>query len=263
MIQFFKRYLRPIFRKWGIDVVRYQQSAENDPVVQEILPVDFDEFHKRIYETVKEYTLTSPERLYVLMEAVKYLIKGKVEGTLVECGVWRGGSVMTMLLTLLEFGNIEREIYLYDTFSGMSAPTETDLSYKGEQASALYLASLDSESVSRLTYASIEEVKRNIFSTKYPEEKIHFVKGKVEDTIPEIIPEKIALLRLDTDWYESTIHELKYLFPRLSPKGVLICDDYGHWKGAKKAVDDYFSENNLSILLNRIDYTGRIGIKTS
>jgi O-methyltransferase len=83
----------------------------------------------------------------------------------------------------------------------------------------------------------------------------------VEDTIPNNIPEKIAILRLDTDWYESTRHELVHLFPRLSPYGVLIIDDYGCWQGAKKAVDEYISENNLRIFLSRIDSTGRIAIK--
>jgi hypothetical protein len=85
--------------------------------------------------------------------------------------------------------------------------------------------------------------------------------GKVEDTIPADIPEKIALLRLDTDWYESTKHELIHLFPRLQKGGVLIIDDYGFWKGARKAVDEYFAENNIQILLNRIDDTGRMAIK--
>ena len=68
-------------------------------------------------------------------------------------------------------------------------------------------------------------------------------------------------MRLDTDWYESTKHELTHLFPLLSSGGVIIIDDYGHWQGAKKAVDEYFEENNIKILLNRIDYTGRVGIK--
>ena len=100
-----------------------------------------------------------------------------------------------------------------------------------------------------------------MLSTKYPKKNLIFIKGKVEDTIPLTVPPKIALLRLDTDWYESTYHELKYLFPLLSNKGALIIDDYGCWAGAKKAVDTYFDENKIVILLNRIDYTGRLGIK--
>jgi hypothetical protein len=90
---------------------------------------------------------------------------------------------------------------------------------------------------------------------------VRLVKGKVEDTVPKNAPEKIALLRLDTDWYESTRHELVHLFPRLLPGGVLIIDDYGHWQGARKAVDEYIAGNQVKILLNRVDYTGRIGVK--
>jgi O-methyltransferase len=79
--------------------------------------------------------------------------------------------------------------------------------------------------------------------------------------LPEFAPECISLLRLDTDWYESTRHELIHLFSRISKGGVIIIDDYGHWKGAREAVDEYIRENNIKILLNRIDYTGRIGVK--
>ncbi len=87
------------------------------------------------------------------------------------------------------------------------------------------------------------------------------IKGKVEETIPHDIPEKISILRLDTDWYESTYHELVHLYPRLVKGGVLIIDDYGHWQGARKAVDQYFQENNIPVLLNWIDYTGRVAVK--
>jgi len=88
-----------------------------------------------------------------------------------------------------------------------------------------------------------------------------FIQGKVEDTLPKITPEKISLLRLDTDWYESTYQELLHLFPKLSKGGTIIIDDYGHWKGAREAVDDYFKEKGIKILLNRIDEIGVIGIK--
>jgi len=104
-------------------------------------------------------------------------------------------------------------------------------------------------------------VRRNMLGTRYPEKKIHLIKGKVEDTVPQHAPEKIALLRLDTDWYESTKHELVHLYPRLVPNGVLIIDDYGHWQGAREAVDEYFAGQKFKPLLNRLDYTGRLVIK--
>ena len=193
--------------------------------------------------------MTTAIRVHAIIQAVKYILKNKIDGDLVECGVWKGGSIMAMALALKELGDTRREIYLYDTFSGMSTPTNVDISYNGASAQI------------GLLYSSLEEVKSNVYSIGYPNDKFHFIQGKVEDTIPENIPEKIALLRLDTDWYESTKHELLHLFPLLSNKGVIIIDDYGQWQGARKAVDEYILENKLCILLNRIDYSCRIGLK--
>ena len=110
-------------------------------------------------------------------------------------------------------------------------------------------------------YAGLEEVRRNVLSTGYPEDRIAFIQGKVEDTIPGTIPEKIALLRLDTDWYESTRHELTHLYPLLSSSGILIIDDYGHWQGARRAVDEYLGAMPAPTYLHRIDYTGRLALK--
>ena len=97
--------------------------------------------------------------------------------------------------------------------------------------------------------------------SKYNPKLIHYVKGKVETTIPEQAPKQISLLRLDTDWYASTKHELENLFPRLSPGGILIIDDYGDWQGARKAVDEYVANHAPSLFLSRLDYTGRISVK--
>ncbi len=102
----------------------------------------------------------------------------------------------------------------------------------------------------------------NLAATGYDAQRLHYVKGKVEDTIPSAAPEQIAILRLDTDWYASTRHELEHLYPRLARGGVLIIDDYGHWEGARRAVDEYFATQQVAILLNRLDQTGRIAIKS-
>ena len=78
---------------------------------------------------------------------------------------------------------------------------------------------------------------------------------------PAASPPSIALLRLDTDWYESTYHELVHLYPRLSVGGILIIDDYGYWQGARRAVDRYFAEQGTRVFLSRIDETGRLAVK--
>jgi O-methyltransferase len=122
--------------------------------------------------------------------------------------------------------------------------------------------SIDDKESSVWCLATINDVEQNMKATSYVPSNIIYVKGKVENTIPTLSPDKvIALLRLDTDWYESTKHELIHLYPELTKGGVLIIDDYGHWDGCRKAVDEYFNNTDSSILLNRVDYTGRIGIK--
>lgn len=207
--------------------------------------------------------MTSKERIYALRKAIEYIVKYQIPGDLVECGVWKGGSAMVMAYTLLELGETNRKIYLYDTFEGMSGPTENDyhLSHQ-DNASSLLAKSKKKVTDSVWCYSPLSEVQCNMLSTGYPKDKVIFVKGKVEQTIPSCVPSNIALLRLDTDWYESTIHELSHLYPLLVQKGVLIIDDYGTWAGAKKATDEYFNSDKKSpVLLNRIDTTGRICIK--
>jgi O-methyltransferase len=224
-------------------------------------PSDFDPNLVETYNKVKFYTMTSPERIFSLCEAVRYVQENKIEGDIVECGVWKGGSMMAVAEALLRAGDISRDLYLFDTYDGMSSPTENDIDISGVSAKSL-LDSSDKESEESIwCRATLEVVKKALETTGYQMEKIHFVKGMVEQTIPNSAPDKIALLRLDTDWYESTKHEMEHLFPRLSRGGVLIIDDYGHWQGARKAVDEYIKKNEIRILLNRIDYTGRIAVK--
>ena len=163
-------------------------------------------------------------------------------------------------LTLKKMKDIKRDIYLYDTYQGMTKPTDNDVDIHGEKASVTW-ENLKEGEYSSWTKAGLDEVKKNMSLTKYPKEKLIYVVGKVEDTIPKTMPKKIAMLRLDTDWYESTKHELECLFPLIVPKGVLIIDDYGHFTGSKKAVDEYFRENHPDVYLHRADYSSRVVIK--
>lgn len=204
--------------------------------------------------------MTSVERMYGLYSSVNYVLQNNIEGAFVECGVWRGGSAMLIAKMLAKRNVVNRKIFLYDTFEGMTAPTEKDISLTGMVASDI----LDQRDKQNPIWcvAGLDDVRANMNSTGYPAENIIYIEGKVEDTIPQNMPMgSIALLRLDTDWYESTKHELVHLFPKLVVNGIIIIDDYGHWQGCKKAVDEYFSEHKIHILLNRIDYTGRVGIK--
>jgi hypothetical protein len=235
------------------------QGAIGDP------PLVSDE-DRAIIARARPFTMTSDERLQALIDAVRYCERRGVPGAFAECGVWRGGSVLTMILVLQELGVDDRDIHLFDTFEGMTAPTEHDTSaldppaletwQKAEQSGERAWSELFNGQV--FDEASVREM---LASTGYPTERLHFARGPVEETLPGAAPDRLALLRLDTDWYESTRHELEHLWPRLEDGGVLIVDDYGHWEGARRAVDEYFDTAAAPVLLSRIDYTGRIAIK--
>ena len=240
-------------RRWAdkLDPVRrrLQQRVGQDPLRY----ADLSPERYGLFRRVKPYTQTSLERVATLADAVEYVIGANVPGDLVECGVWRGGSSMAIALTLLRLGAGERRLWLYDTFGRMPEPGRHDRDYAGRAVSG------HEESMLGESGLSLSDVQAAMRSTSYPEERISYVAGRIEDTIPASVPAEIALLRLDTDWYESTRHELEHLYPRLVRGGVLIIDDYGHYAGAREAVDEYFA--GRPILLARVDYTGRMAVK--
>ena len=222
------------------------------------LPRDFDDEAKAIIEAVRPYTMTSVDKLFALISATRYVAAHGIGGDVVECGVWRGGSMHAVARTLHAAGDTSRDLHLFDTYEGMPAAGEKDVRHDGRPAAEL-LETLPRESKT-WAVASLEDVREAFASVPYPAERVHFVKGRVEATVPERAPEQIALLRLDTDWYESTKHELEHLYPRLASGGVLILDDYGWWKGAREAVDEWLAETGERLLLMRAG-TGRVAVK--
>jgi len=226
------------------------------------IPAEYDDDLRTTVKRVRRHTLSSAPRLAALCDGVEYLVAREVKGDLVECGVWRGGSMMAAALTLLRLGDVSRDLYLFDTFQGMAEPSEADIPspYDGYSPHRRF-ARKRRGATSDWAAVPIEAVRSAMESTGYPREKIHLVPGLVEETLPAEAPETLALLRLDTDWYASTKHELEHLYPRLSEGGVLIVDDYGHYEGARRAVDEYFEEIGERVLLSRVDYTARVAIK--
>jgi len=210
-----------------------------------------------IFRAVRPFTMTSRRRVYALIDAVDHIVKNGIHGAFVECGVWKRGSSLAAAMAFQSRGQSDRELYLYDTFEGMTKPTNAD----GSNALKGYQASLDANQTSSWCRSPLDEVRSVVTRSNYPSARIHLIKGKVEDTLPGHAPDQIALLRLDTDWYESTRHELVTLYPRLMPGGVLILDDYGFWEGARKAVDEFISERNITAFLHRIDESGAMLIK--
>lgn len=214
-----------------------------------------------IINFVKPYTICDVRRTNATIESVRGAIEKKISGSLVECGVYKGGQIMAMIEVLKAYG-VERPIYLYDTFEGMSKPEECDISthFGGCNALKEYETTKPTDESHFWVRCTLDNVKANVAKTGYNPDLIHYVKGKVEDTIPNTIPDQIAVLRLDTDWYSSTKHELEHLYPLLNSGGYLMLDDYGHWQGARKAADEYII-THPEIKFIPIDYTGVIAVK--
>jgi hypothetical protein len=246
-----KQIARGAVRALGLDLVRYSPGPA--------WPSDAEAGERAILERIAGLTMTSAARQLTLMRVTRHLVRRGVAGAFVECGVWRGGCMMAMALELMAQGAATRRLYGFDTFDGMTAPMPVDRRPDGRSAQAL-LAADPSRRSEVWAVAGLEDVRRNLATTGYPQLLLHLVPGSVETTLPRAAPaEPIALLRLDTDWYASTRHELEHLYPLLASGGALIIDDYGDWEGARQAVDEYFAAlPGPPVFLNRIDETGRL-----
>lgn len=247
-------------RRAGFDVIRYRTGGGH-AAAGAASPDPLDLADEAIARAVAPFTMTSRERLQAAIDAARYAARYRIPGAIVECGVWRGGSMMAMARALMEEGDTSRDLFLFDTFEGMPPPSDADKDRTG--APAKDLLRLTPPQTGIWCYASLDDVRANLARTGYPAERLHFVPGRVEQTIPHAaLAGAIAVLRLDTDWYESTRHELVHLYPQISPAGVLIVDDYGHWQGARRATDEYLADNvRAPLLLQRTDYTGRMAVK--
>lgn len=211
---------------------------------------------------VADFTMSTSIRTFSLIKIVKFIIEQRIPGDFVECGVWRGGSAMTIAKTLCDLGVNDRKIYLYDTFEGMTEAGELDFNidlkknYKDIQSKIGF-----NRNSHVWAYASLLEVQKNMLKTKFPSNKIIFKKGDVRFTLREDLPSSIALLRLDTDFYDSTRIELEQLYPLVSNGGSILIDDYGTWAGCKLAVDEFREKNNIDSYLNILDNDARLFFK--
>jgi hypothetical protein len=223
-----RRLSRSASGRGGHEIVR--QQADIDYATRDTLAA------------VRIYTRTTRAQVVALCEAVRYISATGVGGDIVECGVWRGGSMLAAARTLLESGDCFRTLWLYDTFSAMAEPSDLD----GGDAV--------------LAPVSLPAVQRTLSKAGYPDSRIRYVVGRSQETIPMTVPCSIALLRLGADRYEKTRHELEHLVPRMTPGAVLIVDDYGQLQGARRAVDEFIEATRTRLLLHRIDHAARIGV---
>ena len=250
-----ERLASRVFSTLGLTVMRSSSVGKQ-------LPVEATATDRSIIEKVRPFTMTSSERIWSLLQAVRYVSEVPIPGDIVECGVWRGGSMMAAALQLQDLVASPRTLWLYDTYTGMTQPTDEDRdSVSGESAQTLLQSTEVGDGNNIWCLADEEDVRRNMGSTNYPSEYMRFIKGDVAKTLVEDTPGKIALLRLDTDWYASTKAELEHLYSRLVPGGICILDDYGHWQGARQAVDEFFTTNPPRPLMMPIDFSGRVFFK--
>lgn len=217
-----------------------------------------DEPARRTIRAVRPRTMTADDKLFALIVATRYVVDHGIPGTFVECGVWRGGSQQAVAYTLLERGVTDRDLHLFDTFAGMPQPTAKDRRYDGRPA--VELLERSDERAKVWAVASLEDVRAGMAETSYPPERVHFHPGRVEETIPAAAPDQVAILRLDTDWYASTLHELEHLYDRVPSGGVLFFDDYGYWAGAREAVDEFLARTGARLLLAPMA-SGRFAVK--
>jgi hypothetical protein len=219
--------------------------------------IEASKIEEKLIQKCLQYSMTNTERMWSLIQSFHHVRQESLSGDFVECGVWKGGNII-LLKKLIHKFNFKKKIYGFDTFEGMVEPTSYDVNYNDKSAKKMF----DEHKEKKIGFAmcSLEEVRKNIIKNTNVD-NILLIKGKVENTlkIKKNLPKKISILRLDTDFYESTKIELEILFPKLVKGGVLIVDDYGFWKGSKKAVDEYFG--NYRQFLHYIDHSCRLLIK--
>jgi O-methyltransferase len=225
--------------------VMHSQGRVNYPDIVE-------DYFWEIFEKYKEFTCLGVERFYNIFKAIEYIAKSDLTGDIAECGVFLGGSIIGAAHFAQYFGLKKRKFYAFDTFQGFPSETmENDIN--GE------LCDLSKLKVFNSNFRPV--IEKNIRDSGLDPENFVLVEGPVEQTLASHSCTNLAYLRLDTDYYQSTFVELSYLYPALQTGGIIIIDDYGHFEGARRAVDDYFAQHPRSPLLQRVDYSGRCGIK--
>lgn len=256
-----KKIVQNTLNTFGYEIRRTSKS-----LIDRSTPVELSDSEREIVHHIMSngLTMVSYERLWTTVMACKYVVDRDIEGDFVECGVWRGGNALAAA-EIFKLYNSKRDVWLFDTFKGMTAPTDLDVRVVDGQTARTQYEIDQKETHNEWCYASIDDVRQN-FTNRGLESNIHFVQGDVCETLnsePSKLPTRISVLRLDTDWYESTKKEFEVLYPKLTVGGCLIIDDYGHWSGSKKATDEYFEKNKNRPFLQYTDYTGRVAVKVS
>ena len=262
-MQLIKNAIQNLLNLTGYKLVRLKVKAIEPVIAVELTDEEMDMVNSITDGKYGKLTMVSKQRLVATLKSCKYVVENVIPGDFVECGVWRGGNSILAKKVFEHLGS-DKRVVMFDNFTGMTEPTEFDIEVKTrQQAKQMYRYSQQGRQNAQRHHPSLEDVKNNCLNAGVDISGMHFVKGDVCHTldIAENLPSRISVLRLDTDWYESTKKELNILYPIVSRGGVLLIDDYGFWEGSRKAVDEYFAEAERKPLLNVTDCSGRAAIK--
>ena len=246
---------RQLRKRLGVQVERVDPSKPYN-----VIDADWDDIH-----SVEGWTMTSLAQRFLLQASLRHVVKANIPGSFVEVGVWRGGMLQLAAKTLQRLDDF-RDIHAIDTFEGMTPPTARDrVLGGGPSAEQLMLAeprqTKKKEQWTVWCDSPLQDVQDGMRSTGYPENLAKFWHGSVTDRtdFSELAP--IAVLRIDVDWFDATLHSLVHLFPSLSPGGVLLLDDYDHWQGAREAIDEYFADSPSFLVPVSFPPSGRLLVK--
>jgi O-methyltransferase len=243
---------KPFKQKFPYRVKQYLKSNHGIVISRAIMRRTSEE--SRIISLVDERTMTGENRILNLLNCVEYVVKAKLVGDFVECGVWRGGSILAMGHKLLQLQQ-GRDIWAYDTFEGTPEPTKEDFVLEtGQTMSSKW-------SAGKIAFASRGDFEFGAKEFLETGVNIIPIQGDIRTTLKNQKPKQISILRIDTDIYEPVKFALEELWGLITDGGVLIIDDYDTWAGAKKATDEFFESLGYVPLLMRMD-TGRIILKT-
>jgi len=233
--------------------------SNKDDSYQDMI-VEMDTNSELSINTSSEYTFKSKLEMWTVVCCLRNIVNQKIDGDIVETGVWKGGTLI-LVKKILEDCNVKKKIIGFDTFEeGFQKPGELDkkIRYGFKEKGNLYNKTFNYK---KFETSSLTNTLSNIRKNCKDVEELYLIKGKIEDTLEKENIKKISLLMLDTDYYESTKFALEKLYDKVSQNGIIYIDDYGNWKGAKQAVDEFFKKKKINPFLIRTSSASRIFIK--
>ena len=261
-----KKLLVSTIGKFGYKIEKKEQPILNDPRgISNFNGYDYGFESLEVIEVTKDYSMMPYVNIHTLYEQAIYCEKNNIEGAFVECGVWKGGAVGAMALANIKYGHSRRELHLFDSFDDICSPN-AEVDGKKAVDDVLKFSNLENDSVfdgelkpikgiydSMGGHGTVNDCSNLLMNKiKYPKENIHFHVGWFQDTLPKYVDkiDKIAILRLDGDWYDSIKICLDYLYDQVAENGIIVIDDYGYYEGCTKAVDDFLAERNIITFLS-------------